>query len=249
MIPSSGVQLEYPAIEEIYRSFAGLAATRGDLGGLLLLYCGLDGGGIATVMAANVAGAASLGVEADAAVARQALRGGVCDFVVNSLDEGLRILKNEVRQRRAASVVITEDPSVIVAAIVERGVQPDVLAVSVPQLEQRGAALLEMPDFSGDGMKAVSWSVQREPLRWLPMLDALAAGAVRKDDSAYDWRLRWLEAAPRYLGKMYAGQRLVRMTEAEADRFQAAVETAVGTGEIQVATKIAQGDREVLIET
>jgi len=247
MIPSSGAQLDLPKIDAVYRCFAALAALDEDLGGLLLLYGGLDAEGIATVTAANVAGAASLGIESDTELAKQALRAGVCDFVVNSLDEGLRILKNEVRQHRAASVVVTKAFEATVAEIAERGVQPDVLALTVPELIKRGARIL--PADTGDehdGMRAVAWSVQREPMRWLPVLDELAAISLGEGDAGRYWRIRWLEAAPRYLGRMFAGQRYLRMTAEETDRFVAAVEAAVREGAVQAAVHMAI-DGEVLL--
>jgi len=76
------------------------------LGGMLLF-----GGDIGTaesqghgrdlLFAANIAGVASLAASDDPATQRQAIREGVVDFCVNSLEEALRILKNEVRKRQA----------------------------------------------------------------------------------------------------------------------------------------------------
>ena len=102
---SSGA-LEFPAIAVVYARFIALTSLSADLGGQLLLYIGLDPEGIAVAMASNVAGAASLGLESDVGRAKEALRAGVCDFLVNSLDEALRILKNEIRSRRPVSVVL-----------------------------------------------------------------------------------------------------------------------------------------------
>jgi Urocanase Rossmann-like domain len=250
MIPSSGVQLDFPKIEMVYGRFAALAALDADLGGLLLLYAGLEAEGIAMAMAANVAGTASLGIEPDAARAKLALRAGVCDFVVNSLDEALRILKNEVRQRRAASVVVTGEVDATVAEIVARGVQPDILGFAVPELIERGARLLQFKtDGEKDRLRAVGWSVQREPIRWLPLLDALAVRSLEESGATTEARTRWLEAAPRYLGRTFAGQRYLLMTEVEADHFVAAVEAAVRSGEVQVAASVTQDGEAKLIET
>jgi Urocanase Rossmann-like domain len=249
MIPSSGIQLDLPKIDEVYRCFAALAAVNENPGGLLLLYSGLDTEGIATVMAANVAGVASLGLEPDAALAKLALRAGGCDFVVNSLDEGLRILKNEVRQHRAASVVVTEAMEPTVAEIVARGVQPDISTLAVPELIERGAKMLPTGSCGeADEMEAVTWSVQREPMRWLPVLDALAMQAMN-GPAVHPWKVRWLEASPRYLGRMFAGQRYIQMTAAGADRFAAAVESAVKAGQIQVAVQLVRNGKVLLIES
>ena len=65
---------------------------------------GWNADGIAAVIAASVAGAASLCVDADADGLRQGLRSGFIDFVVGNLDEALRILKNELRRGLPVSV-------------------------------------------------------------------------------------------------------------------------------------------------
>jgi hypothetical protein len=241
--------LDFPEIELVYSRFAALTLICAEPGGLLLLYAGLDGDGIATAMAANVAGVASLGVERDAARCRQALRAGVCDFVVNSLDEALRILKNEVRQRRAASVVVTGDVDTMVREIIARGVQPDVLGIAVPELVERGAKLIAMDGKKAkDACRAVVWSVAHEPVRWLPALDRLAADSLEESKAGIDGRVRWLAAAPRYLGRMFAGQRYLRMTDAEVARFTDAVETAVRSGALPVGAVLTVDGQTTRIE-
>ena len=250
MTPSSGLQLDLPKIDKVYECFAALETVHANQGGLLLLYGSLDAPGIAAAMAANVAGVASLGLEPDAAVAKLALRAGVCDFVVNSLDEGLRILKNEVRQHRAASVVVTEAAEVALPEIVARGVQPDISTLAVPELIERGTRMLRAGARSETGGTwAVTWSVQHEPMRWLPKLDVLAAKSIGKIDTIPDGRVRWLEAAPRYLGRMFAGQRYLRMTDAEADRFVRTFEAAVSSGEIGVAVSVTRDGKLMVFET
>ncbi|MGB7189056.1 MAG: hypothetical protein WBD10_02870, partial [Acidobacteriaceae bacterium] len=120
--------LDFPDISVIYGRFEALMGLSADVGGWLLLYAGLDRNGVAVAMASNVAGAASLGIEPNAERAKAALRAGVCDFVVNDIGEALRIVKNEIRQRRTVSVVLQGAVDAAVAEIVERGVQPEVLA-------------------------------------------------------------------------------------------------------------------------
>ena len=229
--------LVFPDISIVYGRFAALTDVSADLGGWLLLYARLDGDGVAVAMASNVAGAASLGIEPDAERAKAALRAGVCDFVVNDLGEALRILKNEIRQRRAVSVVLTDGVDSAVAEIVARGVQPEVLAFAEPVLEARGARVLAL-EGGGDRIPVV-WSVDREPMRWLPVLDGLAVGVLEKKDA----RVRWVEASPRYLGRMFAGQRFLRMSEGESNTFVAAVR-----GAIPIGVSISRGGEVVLID-
>lgn len=249
MIPSSGNQLDYPKIGDIYARFATLATLVPNLGGLLLFHGPLDSMGIATVMAANVFGAASLGIEADASVAKLALRAGVCDFVVNSLDEALRVLKNEVRRQREVSVLVAGEVDATIEEIIARGVEPDILDVSVPALIERGARML--PPIAANTFAEtlpVAWGVQREQVRWLPLLDRLAVKILGEEGATQSWRIRWLEVSPRYLGRAYAAQRYVGMTATEANRFFAAVATAVQAGEIQVPVWAERNGEALLIE-
>jgi hypothetical protein len=233
--------LEIPNISEVYGRFAALAELSAELGGWLLMYAELDGGGVAVAMASNVAGAASLGLEPDAERAKAALRAGVCDFVVNELGEALRILKNEIRQRRGVSVVLTGAVDAMVAEIVARGVQPEVLAFPVPELETRGARLLGAD--ADSRLVPVTWGVDREAARWLPDLDRLSVGALEKQDA----RARWVEAAPRYLGRAFARQRFVRMSSSEANRFVEAVRKAIAAGKIPVGVSIGRSGESVSI--
>lgn len=227
--------LTFPEIADVYARFVALTAMSRDLGGWLLLYAGLDCDGIAVAMASNVAGAGSLGIESDATRAKQALRAGVCDFVVNNLDEALRILKNEIRKRRPASVVLTAEADAAIAEIVERGVQPEILSFPVRELMERGARVLETS--AEDGPISVHWSVAKDALRWLPVVDALAVASLKRRDA----RIRWIEAAPRYLGRAFAEKRYLQMTNAEAEAFIAATRDAVRIGTIAVAVSVTQG--------
>jgi len=214
---------DLPDIEDIYKRFASLTANSAELGGSLLVYAGLDRNGIALAMAANIAGAASLGLEPDLAMAKAAIRNGACDFLVNTLDEALRILKNEIRKKRPVAVALSGGPPGVVAEMVERGVQPEVVEGAVQGmelLEARGARRLgPAPDWG----LAVSWSAEREPMRRLPAVDELAAAALDPAERSTAARRRWIEGSPRYLGRALAAQRYVRMSEAEAEAFQEAV--------------------------
>ena len=52
------------------------------------------------------AGAATLTASASAEAGKQAMREGVVDFLVTTLDEALRILKNEVRKHETVAVCV-----------------------------------------------------------------------------------------------------------------------------------------------
>ena len=88
-----------------------------------LFYAGeLHQEGCQLVRAANIAGAASLSATANPEALRHANRDGVVDFLVTSLDEALRILKNEIRKRQAVSVAVSAAPDAIVGEIRDRSV-------------------------------------------------------------------------------------------------------------------------------
>ena len=80
------------------------------LGGKLLYAGLLDEVGRNLVVAANIAGAATLAASPDPAAQKQAVRDGVVDFLVTSLDEALRILKNEIRKHETVAVCVAAAP-------------------------------------------------------------------------------------------------------------------------------------------
>jgi hypothetical protein len=119
-------------IEAVYRLYEALVLTQlldaeAGLGGKLLYAGEMDVRGRELLIASNIAGAASLAASADPAVQRQAIRDGAVDFLVTSLEEALRILKNEIRKRQPVSVGVGVDPQTLVAAMLDRGVLPDLL--------------------------------------------------------------------------------------------------------------------------
>ena len=175
------------------------------LGGMLLYAGELDEDGRAVVMAGNIAGAASLCATVNELAQKRAVRDGIIDFLVNSLDEALRILKNEIRKQSPVAVCIASAPAEIESQMAERGVVADILRPD-------GGAAGSTPDDAA----LVSWSVSREPARWMPKLDALAVecGAHLPETTR-----RWLEMSPRYLGRLAQSFHLVLADQAFSARF------------------------------
>ena len=99
----------------------------GELGGRLIVSGGMGGMGGAQPLAASMTGAAFLGVEVDPERIKRRLKSGYCDFMVNSLDEALRILKNALRKRENISVGLVGNCADIIPELAERGVVPDIL--------------------------------------------------------------------------------------------------------------------------
>jgi Urocanase Rossmann-like domain len=229
---------ELTAVHDRFLALSLVARERfgNTLGGKLLLRCGLDAEGIAAVVAASVAGAASLCVDADADRLREGLRAGLVDFVVGQLDEALRILKNEIRRALPVSVGLTADPASCIDAMIERGLQPDLLA-AIPQRQasifvERGACTLPEHAAPDPLTSILEWTASENPAQSLPRVARIAAESLdpARDDTPA--RRRWLEQSPRYLGRAFGSRQCLRMTEAEISAFLPRVRDAVPTAKI-----------------
>jgi len=229
---------DIPDTAEVFDHFAALMSVAPEPGGLLVYDGELDGRGTAMAVAANIAGAASLGVDADAGRAKFALRQGLCDFMVNSLDEALRILKNQIRKKEPVAVALVGDPQQVLAEMLERGVQPDLVACGGLQSEafiERGAKVLAAAAVIPDWM-VVTWSVSQDAAQCLPRVDAVAVDAL---ENASDPRVRWIRLAPRYLQKSLSRVRYVRMRADELLRFVELLQQRTQSGEIAVPVQVS----------
>lgn len=249
-------------VERLFSALASLALSNSgsdrepSLGGKLLYAGSLDAQARALLVAANIAGAASLAVSADANACKQAIRDGVADFLVTSLDEALRILKNEIRKRETAAVCVALAPEYPEAEfarqLLQRGVLPDLLAPRSASAEELASFLsqgaLRVETLDSDAKQVLlAWSVDSAPAQWLPKLDALALDCLPRNclgpeanpapPSAWAAR-RWLRLAPRYLGRMALGQRLLRCDESSAEKFLGRVRQQVENAEIGVSVNL-----------
>lgn len=220
--------MELPALPILYARYETLSGIArepfsGSLAGKLLLRAGLERGGIASLVAASVAGACSLCVDADAASLRAALRAGLCDFVVGPLDEALRILKNELRRGEAVSVGLTAEPERALGEMIDRGLQPDLISIEPGDpagvFLERGALALPESDRPSPGTALLAWTLATEAARSIPQVARLAAQALEPSRPDTPARQRWLHSAPRQLGRAFAGRLCVRMTPCEAAAF------------------------------
>lgn len=225
-------------VERLYAALAAAARIEPSadhepsLGGKLLYAGPLNAAARAVLVAANIGGAASLTVSSDAEARKQAIRDGVVDFLVTSLDEALRILKNEVRKRTTVAVCVATAPEAAEAdfarQMIERGVTPD-LTWRIEAVPQDADQVL------------LAWSVASGAARWLPKLDALALHCLDSDSSpAAATSRRWLRLAPRYLGRMAQGVRMLRCDEQTAVRLQQEIREQVERGEISVNVDLWQ---------
>jgi urocanate hydratase len=188
------------------------------LGGKLLYARELTSSGCARVLAGNVAGCATLSATADVTAQKQSIRDGVVDFLVTSLDEALRILKNEIRQRKTVAVCVGAPPDGVEREMIERGVQPDLVFVGLPSeggISLRfGEGVCEVQPAERDpGMVFLTWRAEQAAARWMPILDQKALSCLRADS----WEHRWIRLAPRYLGRSGLQQRVLLCDQKDAE--------------------------------
>lgn len=168
--------------------------------GQLLLTAGPGTAASGLLAAASLAGAASLTVDPDAASVKQAIRHGAADFVVNTLDEALRALKNEIRQRRPLAIVLTADPQSVRSEAIERGLLPD-LTINADDFPGRDHLDLSEPTPAFEAwLEHHQWTVQHVPAGFtLPPEDPRHAILTRLNRyqrlSPREPRLLWLTDA------------------------------------------------------
>jgi urocanate hydratase len=203
------------------------------LGGSLFYAGEMDEEGRALVVAANIAGAATLVASADLATQKQAIREAIADFLVTSLDEALRILKNQLRKRETVSVCVAMAPAAMEREMDERGVEPDLLRRDVPIAPLHEALIHQEGECDETDPTSVPalviWRVDTARHKDLAVLDAIALECLE----ANDWPgRRWLRLAPRYLGRMAQDLRLLSTHREFAARFSEQVRERVDRGEI-----------------
>ena len=234
----AGVAQRYAKLIESAR-----ADRESGLGGQLFYAGTLDGEGRMLVAAANIAGAATLAASADRAAQKQAIRDGIADFLVNSLDEALRILKNQLRKRQTVAVCVGLAPEAVEREMHDRGVEPDLVRRDVTIAPGHQALLIQDKVQAESDLRKipalVTWSVASAPAQWLPKLDAIALECVDTALGADVWMARrWLLLAPRFLGRLAQGLHLLDCDREVAARFVEQVKKAAQRGEIAVVVEI-----------
>jgi urocanate hydratase len=207
--------------QQVLWRFTALLLLRESWAGELLLGAGLDENGAALALAAHIAGAVCLSVDADAERVKAAQRRGACDFAVNSLDEALRTMKNEVRLGRALSVGLLGNPEAMIAEMEERGVLPAIAAGFAAEVLGSKTA-----SFSGMDALAEEWAgehglrmcfVSASGLGDLMALDEALKRVVGEDRL----RMRWLERGAQHFRRERPLGRAVWLNQAEAEALRA----------------------------
>ena len=107
------------------RLYGELVSRAPSWGGRLVLATGEGASSTGLPAAVSIAGGAALLIDPDEYAVKSVFRQGGIDFVVTTLDEALRILKNEIRKHTPVSVAVIATLSPVIAEINERGVQAD----------------------------------------------------------------------------------------------------------------------------
>ena len=243
-----------PAQSAVYRRYVQLQSICGErfsdasangLAGLLLTCVGFGIEGAELALATAISGGTFLGIDPSTEHLKAAVRNGSCDFMVNTLDESLRVLKNELRKKKALSVGLLGEATAILPAMVDRGVQPDLLAeASTPDnaserpyrpaldtLIERGAITIDElapNNFPASGFVEVIWNAAS--LADLRRMDALALQQLPAGDVV---RRRWMQHAPAYFHRQRPLQRVLGMNFEEVVRLADVFKAAISTGEIQ----------------
>ena len=214
------------------RAYTILHQLQPTWGGALILNIGLNEQGSALAFASNIAGAACLTIEPDPATARAALRTTACDFVVNTLDEALRALKNEIRKHRPLSVGLEGNPAPILDELLARGVAPQLVATTIndPALttfQSQGTPILTLTnDLAIPGavnttnllnnlLNQNHWTTQDlnfPDTKTLHNFDASALAQLPPEDTL---RRTWLTAAPRLFSRERPPHRVLYLTPEE----------------------------------
>ena len=172
-----------------------LTALRPSWPGSLILSLGLTPEASAIPFAAIIAGAACLAIEQHPQLCRLAMHSGACDFVVNTVDEALRILKNEIRQHKPISIALESNLESALAELRDRGVLPQLFVDLTGSHQPLGLALSDLT--AGEAfITAHGWalhSFSHETSASLRLFDAILQGLIPASDPRYPW----LKTAPR----------------------------------------------------
>ena len=220
--------------QQTLRLYGALVELREDWAHALVLCCGNECALTGIPSAVSIATGTTLAVDSNAAAMKQAMRRGEVDFVVTSLDEALRTLKNEIRQGRALSVGVIADTRAVLAEAVERGVLP-ALWVEFQNPEAKAWAP-EIASMQAQGMPSLNFDeAAAESNPWLAkhgwkerFLAAASAVELRAVDASLlalvpesdTVRRRWIQRAPQYLRGARLGGRWIWLSEDESQKLQ-----------------------------
>ena len=216
----SGTELQ----RQTLRLYGELVARRESWAGKLVFACGEGSSGTGLAAAVSIAGGTTLVVDPDAAGVKAVFRQGGVDFVVNTLDEALRVLKNEIRKGRPLSVALVAEVQATVAEMVERGVLPDLFIALGTTAEMELMAREGLRLGLSDGMVKESerldtWLRERG---WSEVvMEGATTGVMREMDARLvallpdGLRRIWVQRIGHYQRVVGGGARVVWLSEGE----------------------------------
>jgi urocanate hydratase len=215
------------------RLYGELASRRASYGGQLIFTSGDACSATGLPAAVSIAGGTTLALDPDASAVKATFRSGGIDFVVNTLDEALRVLKNEVRQHKPLSVALISEMEPVLAEIAARGVLPDLqvtldppsnplLVPSTPPPQLIGVAQLHLTNAEGLAAPTdtlTAWLKQHsltealiQPATTLRALDEQLLALIPATDSV---RRTWLQRIAHYQRPTPGTPRILWLTPTE----------------------------------
>jgi urocanate hydratase len=203
------------------RLYGELIARRVSWGGKLVFTCGAGSSASGLPASVSIAGGTTLALDPDASTVKAVFRQGGVDFVVNTLDEALRVLKNEIRQHRPLGVGLIAEVGPVLEEMVERGVLPDLEVSFDASGEGPGRKHLSIATREGIVVptpELTAWLAGRHwteavlastPERSVRALDAELLARLPQDDEV---RRTWLQRISHY---QRGSSRLIWTTLAE----------------------------------
>lgn len=116
-------------IQGTYETFAAIGDQhfKGDLTGKWILTGGMGGMGGAQPLAATMAGASILVVEAEESRINRRVKIGFCDVKVKTLDKALKLIKEHTKSGEPISIGLVGNCAEIFPEIFRRGIVPDIV--------------------------------------------------------------------------------------------------------------------------
>jgi hypothetical protein len=199
-------------------TYTRLMALRPSWHGALILSLHLAPQAVSVPFAALAAGAACLSIEEDPQLCKAAMHAGACDFVVNTVDEALRVLKNEIRQRKPISVGLESPIESALAELRERRILPELFVDSDGSWDAFGLTLSDSRTVEAFAVEN-GWMMQMLACETSVKLRALDAQLLALVHEA-DIRRPWVAIAPRLFPRQR--MRCVYLTQPELDQLRAA---------------------------
>lgn len=219
----NGIDLQ----RQTLRLYGELMARRESWAGQLVFACGKGVSTTGLPASASIAGGTSLVLDSYAPAVKSVFRAGGVDFVVNTLDEALRVLKNEIRKHRPLSVALVSAEQTALEEMGERGVAPDLQVMLETGSEFPGAPNLNLAIEHGvvhPSEALESWLRERG---WSEVVLERGTMAEMRDLDAHllalmpePVRRTWVQRIGHYQRASAGGARVIWLTEGERTAFE-----------------------------